>query len=293
MKRILVTGVGGNVGQYLAQRLYMAGYSVIGTYRNNQPESVEYDLLHTDLAETEMEIKNIDTVIHVAGRIAGSTDQLVTDNIKATMNLIHFAETHNVKKFVYMSTVSVYGDVEKELRIDGDICNPSIYGCTKYLAENLVKEANIPIKLVIGLPRMLGPFVDMEHTQDSGILTMVKKIMRDEDVVCYIPKVRYNTYMHVSDLADFVVAFLQKEANREYEKVLLAVRDRLYMTDIMKIIKEAAQSKSKIIIEDQGIMPHCASVSIEKALEMGYTPKSAKEVWCRFVNEIKEKGMEI
>jgi hypothetical protein len=65
------------------------------------------------------------------------------------------------------------------------------------------------------------------------------------------------------------------------------------MTDIMKIIKEAAQSKSKIIIEDQGIMPHCASVSIEKALEMGYTPKSAKEVWCRFVNEIKEKGMEI
>ncbi|MCM1261992.1 MAG: NAD-dependent epimerase/dehydratase family protein [Butyrivibrio sp.] len=52
MKRILITGVGGNVGQYIANNLAHAGYEVIGVCRNHIPQHADYELLYADLSDT-------------------------------------------------------------------------------------------------------------------------------------------------------------------------------------------------------------------------------------------------
>lgn len=51
MKKILLTGVGGNVGQYLGNDLAEAGYEVIGLYRNSMPENADYKLMKADISE--------------------------------------------------------------------------------------------------------------------------------------------------------------------------------------------------------------------------------------------------
>ena len=55
-----------------------------------------------------------------------------------------------------------------------------------------MKEAEIPEKLIVQLPRMIGPYVSLEHTEDSGFLSMTKRILIGENVNCFIPEQRYN-----------------------------------------------------------------------------------------------------
>lgn len=286
MKNILITGVGGNVGQYLAQGLHDHGYSVTGIYRNSKPKQNLYKLVQADLAKNILDFEGVDIVIHVAAGLHGSAKSLTEDNIYATMNLVRFAEKNKVKKFIYMSTVSVYGKVSGELNIDSDIVNPEIYGAAKYIAENLVRESNIPEKIIIGLPRMLGPFVDLDNIQGSGFLTMAKKILTDEDVVCFIPNVTYNNYMHVADLEKFLRLLIETEQREDYVKVLLGAKDRLSMLEILQIMKDAICSKSKISAKDTGTPPQCALISIDEAVKMGYSPSGSMEILRRFMAEV-------
>lgn len=286
MGYVLITGVGGNVGQYLAQALHMYGHSVIGIYRNTEPHDHEYKLVHADLCKDELDFEGVDAIIHVAARLGGSTERLVEDNINATMNLVRFAEKKKVKRFIYMSSVSVYGEVDGELDVDSDIVNPTIYGMTKYVSESLVKEADIPSKMIIGLPRMLGPFIDLNNTLGSGFLTMTKRILNDEDVTCFIPNQIYNNYMHVSDLANFLKVLLEDKLEDGYIKVLLGAKDRLSMIEILQIMKEAIRSKSKIYIRNTGEIAKCALVSIDAAVQLGYCPCDSKENLHKFMQEL-------
>mgnify|MGYP004625505711 CR=1 FL=1 len=287
MKHILITGVGGNVGQYLAEKLSVDGYSVIGVYRRSIPRNYSYKLVQADLAERELDLTDIDTVIHVAAGLSGSTKRLIRDNVDSTMNLVKFAEKTKVNRFIYLSTVSVYGFINGELDIDSDIINPEIYGITKYIAENLVKEADIPMRMVISLPRMLGPFVDLNTTYSSGFLTMAKKILKGESVTCFIPNVLYNNYMHVSDLTSFLTVILNNEQKCGYIKVILGVKEKLEMLEILHIMKDAIQSKSEIIVGNFEEPAKCALVSIDDAVRMGYNPMSAEKVLYNFMQEIE------
>lgn len=284
MGNILVTGVGGNVGQYIAEQLSASGYSVVGVYRNKKPQNVKYRLVQSDLADGIPEIEDVTSIIHIAANIDGNVYEQIRDNINATVNLLKFAEDRQTHNFIYTSSVSVYGNVSGELEIDSNIVNPGIYGATKYIAENLVMNANIPYKLVAGLPRMLGPFVNLKNSQHSGFLTLTKKILKGEDVVCYVPYTQYNNYMHVSDLAAFLLVLLQQERSG-YEKVLLGAKDKLTMTEILQIMKAAIKSKSQIIIEDKGISPICGLININEAIKIGYAPQSSIIILRQFMRE--------
>ena len=92
MERILITGVGGNVGQYVGKELASAGFEVIGVVRNKVPENVNYQLIKADISKEILEINNIDIIIHIAAGLSGTTEKLINDNIKGTENIIHFAE---------------------------------------------------------------------------------------------------------------------------------------------------------------------------------------------------------
>lgn len=289
MNKILVTGVGGNVGQYIAHALHKEGYCVTGIYRNSVPKKAEYELVRADLSEGIPGLPDINVIIHIAAAVQGTVKKLVRDNIKTTENLIQYAEQENVKLFIYMSTVSVYGDVREELTEDSGIINPQSYGMTKFLAEQMVRESSVQAKLIIQLPRMLGPFADWKNPKNSGFLTMVNKLLRGEDVYCYIPDIKYNNYLHVADLAGFLRYFLGKTDRFDCEKILLGMQERLTMMEILQIMKDEAGSKSQIIAKNTGQIPLCALVNINKAKNMGFVSCSAEETLRKFIKEINSE----
>lgn len=288
MEKILVTGVGGNVGQYIGNELMHKGHEVIGIYHNTAPQNADYEMVMADLSSKLPKLYGVNTIVHIAAGLEGTTRRLIRDNIKATENLIDFAEWANVKRMIYMSTVSVYGAVEGELSENSDIVNPEGYGMTKYLSECVIKESAIPEKLIIQLPRMLGPFVNLANTGGSGFLTMTKKILQGEDIVCYIPQVRYNNYLHVGELGKFLEKVLTG-SNLGNRKILLGARERLTMLEILHIMNDEIGSRSRITVEEKGITPKCSVINIEEAEKMGFSPCGAEKMLKKFICEADKK----
>ncbi len=289
MKKVLVTGAGGNVGQYIGNELTSVGFKVAGVIRNRLPENVNYQLIKADISEEILQIKDIDVIIHIAAALSGTAKELIDNNINGTEKIIHFAEQRHVRKIIYMSTVSVHGLVDGELSEKSDIINPDCYGMTKYLCECMVRESKIPERLIIRLPRMLGPFVDLQNTQGSGFLTMVRKILYGEDVRCFIPNIKYNNYLHVSELGKFLINLLTNGEVIENDTILLGAKERLLMSDILWIMKSEINSSSKIILEDNGTIPKCSLVSIKKAEKYGFYPCDARSMLTRFIQEVNTK----
>lgn len=214
---------------------------------------------------------------------------MIHDNIEATKRLIRYTEQAKIKRIVYMSTVAVYGYTKEELTENSNIVNPSVYGVTKHLCESLINESEIPEKLIIQLPKMIGPYVHMDNTKGSGFLTMTKKILEGEDVVCYIPKLQYNNYLHVSELEKFLEHMLLSEKWEKNEKILVGARERLTMLEILHIMRDEIGSKSEIIPECNGILPECFLIDISRAEALGFAPCSAEDMLKRFIREINEK----
>ena len=158
--RALVTGAAGFVGSTLARRLLADGHDVVGVdsvndYYDRQLKRtnlgrlmspgfhfVEADLNTVDLrsllAETEV-------VFHLAGQPGvrsswGSEfDRYVTDNVRATQRLLEAAlDADGLRRFVFASSSSVYGDAERYPTEETDRPQPvSPYGVTKLAAEHL------------------------------------------------------------------------------------------------------------------------------------------------------------
>lgn len=186
-----------------------------------------------------------------------------------------------------MSSVAVYGPVEGELSETSDTRNLNPYGMTKHIGEAIVKESDIPEKLIVQLPKMIGPYVHMEDTIGSGFLTMTKKILMGETVICFIPEMKYNNYLHVSELGAFLKCLLKKDEWTENETVLLGARERLTMMEILQIMRDEINSKSEIVPQSNGTTPEVSLINISRAKALGFAPCDAKDMLKRFIKEIR------
>ncbi|MDI6704305.1 MAG: NAD-dependent epimerase/dehydratase family protein [bacterium] len=169
--KCLVTGVAGFIGSHLAERLIDLDYEVIGidSFLDYYPREIkegnianllskkgftfiEGDLLQVNLRDM---IRDVDYIFHEAAQagVRASWGQdfsiYVNCNILATQRLLEAAKGSNVKRFIYASSSSVYGDTDTLPMKEDSILKPiSPYGVTKLAAENLCylyfKEFGVP-----------------------------------------------------------------------------------------------------------------------------------------------------
>ena len=156
----LVTGVAGFIGSHLARALINRGDHVTGVdmftdyYEKNLKETniedlyslSSFTLLKRDVAElTTEELSEIDLVFHQAAQ-AGvrkswgrQFDAYTHHNILATQKLLETCRNVNIKKFIYASSSSVYGEIEK-LPVTENTCPKPVspYGVSKLAGEHLV-----------------------------------------------------------------------------------------------------------------------------------------------------------
>lgn len=158
--RVVVTGAAGFVGSHLCDRLLAMGHEVIGidsfsdyyerARKKQNLESareqsafrlVELDLVDGDVARA---IRGAAVVFHLAGQPGvrpswgDHFDQYVQDNIVATQRLLEALREHPVKRLVFASSSSVYGDAEMFPTKETALPRPvSPYGMTKLAAEHL------------------------------------------------------------------------------------------------------------------------------------------------------------
>jgi len=162
---ILVTGGTGYIGSHTALQLLDADYNVIilDNLCNSKLESLKrlkkiseqeikfykVDLLNYEKLEEVFKNESIDAVIHFAGLKAVGESVNVPlhyykNNVSGTINLCEIMQKYNVKKMVFSSSATVYGDPhEVPITEDFPLIATNPYGWTKLMIEEILRDLHI------------------------------------------------------------------------------------------------------------------------------------------------------
>lgn len=157
---VLITGIGGFIASHLAERLLAAGAAVRGTARRPDAagglaargvEVVPADLL--DAAALRRAAAGCRTVVHAAAWTGGAELPDAAGmrvNVEGTANVLRAAEAAGVARFVYLSSVAVYG-VNRAPLVDETMPTPVVgqaYPDSKIAAEQIVRAGAVPWVIV-------------------------------------------------------------------------------------------------------------------------------------------------
>jgi UDP-glucuronate 4-epimerase len=158
----LVTGCAGFIGSHLGERLVADGHRVVGVdaFRDYYPRAQKernltdladepgFDLVEADLVSADLAplLRGVDTVFHLAAQPGvrksfAAFDEYTADNLVATQRVFAAALEAGVRRVVWASSSSVYGDAEQYPTIEDvtPTAPRSPYGATKRACEDLAR----------------------------------------------------------------------------------------------------------------------------------------------------------
>lgn len=147
MSRILITGNSGLIGFHLVPLLESQGHEVLGvsrTNRHNHKNTFCTDLTNSNSTEFIFQKFKPEIVIHLAACAAEAKGQIspidmVSRNLLLTTNVIRSSVNAGVKKIVYASSVSVYGDAPVPYSEESQPKPKDVYGVNKLAGEQVLK----------------------------------------------------------------------------------------------------------------------------------------------------------
>lgn len=169
---ILVTGANGYIGCSIVQALVDNDISVLAGVRkksNRLNKSIRQTIIgHLDgQTDCQKAVKNVSVVIHSAGlahsfnKNAGSLLEYRKTNVFGTVNLARQAASSGVRRFIFLSSIGVNGNVSSSSFTELDIPNPhNFYAQSKYEAEiELLKFSSKTTMdvVIIRPPLVYGP----------------------------------------------------------------------------------------------------------------------------------------
>ncbi len=161
---VLITGVNGFIASHLAERLLREGTPVRGLAR--RPESARWlaergaeiasgDILNPDAVKRAAD--GCCAVVHAAAWTGGTTpaaELAWRTNVDGTTNVLEAARAAGVERFVYVSSVAVYG-LNRAPMVDESMATPPVgqlYPDSKIAAETAVRKSGVPPGWVIVRP---------------------------------------------------------------------------------------------------------------------------------------------
>ena len=166
MKKILITGATGFLGSRLVEIMStIKGLEILATGRTLKTQNIskksnlKYVLGNLeDTKFVDSLVKGIDTIIHTAALSSqmGNPKDFQRANVEATKHLLKAAKANKIKKFIFISSPSVYFRFKHQLELKESDTLPkpvNSYAYSKREAEKLVQSSKIPY--IILRPRAL------------------------------------------------------------------------------------------------------------------------------------------
>ncbi len=300
-KHVLITGGAGFIGSNIVEKLLNSDVqvTVLDNLSTGRIENIEefsqnpdFKFIKGDICDFEIcfnVLEGVDMVCHQAA--LGSVPRSIefphkTHEVNATgfLNMLHAAKERGIKRFVYASSSSVYGDSSISPKVEGEEGNLlSPYAVTKQLNEKYAKVySQLHGMETIGLRyfNIFGPKQDPNGVYAAAIPKFIARLKSNEDVVLHGDGLQTRDFTYVKNAvnANFLALFSDnKEATGKVYNV--ACNDSftlIHVVDSLKngLLKKGVDSKSNIVFgpERPGDIKHSlANIgSIEKNL--GYKP---------------------
>ena len=246
--KVLVTGGSGFVGREVVKQLQLKGYAVTVLDKAEKPEdfkNIKYikgDIQNA--AKCVMASAGQDFIVHLAARprIPDSfvnPDDYYDDNVTGTRNMLTAAHAVGIRKFVYASSSSIYGNNPAPHKPYHKPDPLNYYAMTKLFGEHLCKQYKNMFDVnytVVRFFTVYGP--EQPGCDDKGL--MIAKFGRlaheGQPVTVHGDGELKRDYIHVSDIARGVIASMESKVKSEIFN--LGTGTNISVNSVVDILRE-------------------------------------------------------
>lgn len=271
-KKIVVIGGAGFIGSHLVEQLLEEPIQEIIVYDNltrgseenlkmalkdKRVKFLKEDILFTDVLNHVLGGK--DYVFHLAAlwlkHCYDYPRSAFEVNIGGTFNVIEACVKNKIKKLIYSSSASVYGDaVEIPMTEEHPYNNRTFYGATKIAGEHMCRALNERYGLnYIGLRYMnvYGSRQDYKSIYTSVIMKVLDQLYQDKSPQIYGDGSQSYDFIHVKDVARANILALKSDKADEFYNVGMGIKTSI--KELVELILKATNSKQKIEYLPQGL----------------------------------------
>jgi UDP-glucose 4-epimerase len=233
-KTILVTGGAGFIGSHIVRLLTTRGYRVVVLdnlstgIRERLPDEVTFvqgDVRQADDV-TRAFAGSIDAVLHIAGQasislsFADPTHDLAV-NTTGTINILQAALAHGVSRFLFASSMTIYGNPPTAPTPESTPADPvSYYGVTKYAAERYVhltaarRDLAQPFNVTsFRMFNVYGEGQSLTNPYQGVLAIFIGRLLRGEEIVIHSDGEQARDFVYVEDVARAWVDAIENSAS--------------------------------------------------------------------------------
>lgn len=267
MAQYLLTGNAGFIGCAIANKLLASGHTVYGIdnlrtgYQENINKNISF--IHDDFSKDESIEKlnntKFDAIIHIGGQSSGEIsfedpEYDLNTNTLSTLKLLQYAVATGCKKFIYASTMSVYGELEgKEQFSEEDATNPkSFYAVGKLASEKYMKifqqEYGIDYT-ALRYFNVYGPGQNLSNMKQGMVSIYLKQFLDDsyKSVEVKGDLNRFRDLIYIDDVVNITIDAINNSKMRN-QIINIGTGKKTKVSEILELIKRHTKSNKNIIV---------------------------------------------
>lgn len=216
--KVLVTGAAGFIGSHLVRGLEKSGeFEVValddlsGGYRENIPTGIDFvpgSVTDARLIDQLFADHEFRYVFHLAAYAAEGLSHFIRKynyetNLVGTMNLINASVNHVVERFIFTSSIAVYGAGQVPMREDMTPIPEDPYGISKYACELDLKSAHemFGLDYVVFRPHnVYGEYQNIGDRYRNVVGIFMNQILRGEPMSIFGDGEQMRAFSYVGDL---------------------------------------------------------------------------------------------
>lgn len=292
----LVTGAAGFIGSNLCEAILNMGYRVraLDDLSTGKKKNIEMFLDNPNYEFVKGDIKDLDTCVNACKDVTfvlnqaawGSVPRSIemplfycANNIQGTLNMLEAAKQNSVRKFVYASSSSVYGDepnLPKKEGIEGNLLSP--YAVTKMCDEEWAKQYTKHYGIdTYGLRyfNVFGRRQDPDGAYAAVIPKFIRQLLKGEQPTINGDGQQSRDFTYIENVIEANLKACLAPSEAAGEAYNIAYGGREYLIDIYYGLTKAlgVNIEPKFGPDRPGDIKH-SNADISKAKEkLGYNPE--------------------
>jgi UDP-glucose 4-epimerase len=231
MKKCLVTGGAGFIGSHVADHLIRMQHEVVvlddlsGGYRENVPreaEFVEGSILDTNLIDALFRQHQFHYIFHLAAYAAEGLSHFIkrfnySNNLIGSVNLINASVNHDVERFIFTSSIAVYGAGQTPMREDMNPVPEDSYGISKLSVEQELRVTHemFGLDYVIFRPHnVYGPRQNIADRYRNVVGIFMNQILKGEPMTIFGDGEQQRAFSDIDDVAPIIAGSVENQEAR-------------------------------------------------------------------------------
>lgn len=257
--RLMVTGCAGFIGSHLVDRMLEDGHEVVGVdsftgyydralkERNNDWNMGRdsFKFVEADVARlTSADLTGFDAIVHLAAQPGvraswGQFDDYINENLLATHNLATAASAAGVRRFVFASSSSVYGDAQTYPTLECTPTRPrSPYGVTKLAGESLLDAHVLNFGLEVFALRFFTVYGPGQRP-DMAIQRLIRSAIDGQEFRLFGDGLQRRDFTFVTDIVDACVRAAMVDCPTGMVRLNVGGSGDISMNDLVSLVESS------------------------------------------------------